>query len=75
MRAAPFMGTARFYMGAGAIISNEFALAVRLINEGPVDLSPVVTHTLPMSRAREAFEFASDRQRAMKVLLDFAQAA
>ena len=54
---------------------HEFALAVRLINEGRVDLSPVITHTLPMSRAREAFELASDRQRAMKVLIDFAQAA
>ena len=54
---------------------HEFALAVRLINEGRVDLSPVISHTLPMSRAREAFELASDRQRAMKVLIDFAQAA
>ena len=50
----------------------EFALAVRLINEGRVDLSPVITHTLPLARAREAFELASDRQRAMKVLIDFA---
>ena len=50
----------------------EFALAVRLINEGRVDLSPVVSHTFPMQQAREAFELASDRQRAMKVLIDFA---
>ena len=54
---------------------HEFALAVRLINEGRVDLSPVISHTLPMSRAREAFELASDRERAMKVLIDFRQAA
>jgi L-idonate 5-dehydrogenase len=51
----------------------EFALAVRLINEGRVDLSPVVSHTFPMTQALEAFELASDRQRAMKVLIDFAQ--
>ena len=50
---------------------SEFALAVRLINEGRVDLSPVVTHRFPMSQAREAFEMASDRQQAMKVLIDF----
>lgn len=50
----------------------EFALAVRLINEGRVDLSPVVTHTFPMLQARAAFELASDRQKAMKVLIDFA---
>ena len=54
---------------------HEFALAVRLINEGRVDLSPVISHTLPMSRAREAFELASDRQQAMKVLIDFAPGA
>jgi len=52
----------------------EFALAVRLINEGRVDLSPVVTHTFPMLKAREAFELASDRKQAMKVLIDFADA-
>jgi L-idonate 5-dehydrogenase len=50
----------------------EFALAVRLINEGRVDLSPVVTHTFPMLQARAAFELASDRRKAMKVLIDFA---
>ncbi len=52
----------------------EFALAVRLINEGRVDLSPVITHSFPMTQAREAFELASDRKRAMKVLIDFADA-
>ncbi|ADU36482.1 L-idonate 5-dehydrogenase [Variovorax paradoxus] len=50
----------------------EFALAVRLINEGRIDLSPVVSHTFPMLKAREAFELASDRKQAMKVLIDFA---
>jgi L-idonate 5-dehydrogenase len=50
----------------------EFALAVRLINEGRVDLSPVVTHTFPMLQARAAFELASDRRKATKVLIDFA---
>jgi L-idonate 5-dehydrogenase len=52
----------------------EFAQAVQLINDGRVDLAPVITHALPMTRAREAFELASDRTRAMKVQLDFAQA-
>jgi L-idonate 5-dehydrogenase len=52
----------------------EFALAVRLINEGRVDMRPMITGAYPLSRAREAFELASDRKRAMKVLLDFADA-
>jgi L-idonate 5-dehydrogenase len=51
----------------------EFALAVKLINEGRVNLKPVITCSFPMSRAREAFDLASDRKRAMKVLIDFAK--
>jgi L-idonate 5-dehydrogenase len=50
----------------------EFALAVRLINEGRIDMQPMITGSFPLARAQEAFELASDRQRAMKVLLDFA---
>lgn len=53
----------------------EFALAVRLINEGRVDMQPMITGAFPMQRAREAFELASDRKRAMKVLLAFDAAA
>jgi L-idonate 5-dehydrogenase len=49
----------------------EFALAVRLINDGRVDLTPVVTHSFPMRQARQAFEVAGDRRQAMKVLIDF----
>lgn len=52
----------------------EFALAVRLINEGRIDMRPMITGAFPLDRAREAFELASDRKRAMKVLLDFAGA-
>lgn len=51
---------------------DEFALAVRLINEGRADLRPLLSGIVPLSRAREGFELASDRRRAMKVLLDFA---
>lgn len=54
----------------------EFGLAVQLINEGRVDLSPLVTQTFPVAEAEQAFRLASDRERAMKVLLEFeAQAA
>jgi L-idonate 5-dehydrogenase len=49
----------------------EFALAVQLINEGRVNLEPMISARFPLARAREAFELAGDRRRAMKVLLDF----
>jgi L-idonate 5-dehydrogenase len=53
----------------------EFAVAVKILNERRMDFSPVVTQTFPMSEAVRAFQLAGDRQRAMKVLLDFAQPA
>ena len=51
----------------------EFKLAVQLINQGRVDLAPLITRAFPMTEAREAFELASDRRRAMKVLIDFSE--
>jgi L-idonate 5-dehydrogenase len=51
----------------------EFVLAVRLINEGRVNLKPMITRSFPLAQSREAFELASDRKRAMKVLIDFAE--
>jgi L-idonate 5-dehydrogenase len=52
----------------------EFALAVKLINDRRVDLSPVITRAFPMRDAVSAFELAGDRKRAMKVLLNFSGA-
>jgi L-idonate 5-dehydrogenase len=51
----------------------EFAQAVGLINEGRVNLAPLVTHTFQMTQAREAFELAGDRTQSMKVQIDFSQ--
>jgi L-idonate 5-dehydrogenase len=42
-----------------------------LIAKAAIDLSPLVTHTLPLTRAEEAFRLASDRARSMKVQLAF----
>jgi len=53
----------------------EFALAVQLINAGRIDLRPAITRVFPMRDANLAFELAGDRQRAMKVLIDFADEA
>ncbi|HET9977671.1 MAG TPA: L-idonate 5-dehydrogenase [Burkholderiaceae bacterium] len=49
----------------------EFATAVALINQGLVDLKPLVSATLPYRDASRAFALAADRTRAMKVLLSF----
>ncbi|MDT1061404.1 L-idonate 5-dehydrogenase [Paracoccus sp. CPCC 101403] len=50
----------------------EFAEAVRLIGSRAIDLRPIISHSLPLERAREAFELASDRSIACKVQLTFA---
>jgi L-idonate 5-dehydrogenase len=50
----------------------EFALAVQIINQRRIDFTPVITRTFAMQQANEAFALASDRKRAMKVLIDFA---
>jgi L-idonate 5-dehydrogenase len=50
----------------------EFALAVDLIGSRRVDISPLLSNTLPFTEARRAFELAGDKSRSMKVQLDFA---
>jgi L-idonate 5-dehydrogenase len=54
-------GTFRFW--------EEFDWAVDYIARGRVNVRPLITEQLPLSRAVEAFDLASDRTRAMKVQL------
>jgi L-idonate 5-dehydrogenase len=56
-------GTFRFH--------SEFALAVALIGGELVDVMPLLTATMPLSEANEAFALAADRRKAMKVQLAF----
>jgi L-idonate 5-dehydrogenase len=49
----------------------EFGVAVNLINQGLVDLKPLISATLPYRDAGRAFRLAADRSQAMKVLLSF----
>ena len=49
----------------------EFGVAVRLINQGLVDLKPLVSATLSYRDAGRAFALAADRSQSMKVLLSF----
>jgi L-idonate 5-dehydrogenase len=49
----------------------EFGWAAELISSGAVDLSPLITSTISVERADEAFKMAGDRTQSMKVQLDF----
>ena len=47
----------------------EYAQAVDLIVRGEIDVAPLITASLPLDRAPEAFELAADRSRSVKVVL------
>ena len=49
----------------------EFAEAVDAINSGRIDVMPLLTDRFPVRDAVAAFTAAGDRQRSMKVQLDF----
>lgn len=49
----------------------EFDWAVALIGSGQIDLAPLLTASIPVDRAVEAFDLAADKSRAMKVQLAF----
>ena len=53
--------------------NGEYALAAALIRAGRVDVKPILTATLPMDRAAEAFNLVRDRTTQMKVQLSFAE--
>lgn len=50
----------------------EFEEAVRLIGSRAIDVRPIISHSLPLEQAREAFDLASDRSIACKVQITFA---
>lgn len=49
----------------------EFAQAVAMINEGQLNLAPLLSATFGFREANKAFDLAADRTRSMKVQLDF----
>ena len=49
----------------------EFATGVSLMQKGLIDVKPLITHSLPLEDAVQAFELASDRSTAMKTHLVF----
>ena len=58
-----FKGSFRFHA--------EFFSAIDLMSNGRLDVTPLVTHTLPLVDAVKAFELASDRTQALKIQIEF----
>ena len=49
----------------------EFNDAVSLMQSGAIDVKPLVSHTVPLDDAEQAFAFANDRSQAMKTQIIF----
>jgi L-idonate 5-dehydrogenase len=58
-----FKGSFRFH--------DEFFTAVRLMQTGQIDVTPLITHTYPLGDAIAGFEMASDRTQAIKTQIGF----
>jgi len=51
----------------------EFGTGVGLMQKGLIDVTPLITQTVPMVDAEAAFQLASDRNRAMKAQILFSE--
>lgn len=49
----------------------EFGLAVKLMQDGLIDVKPLITQTLPLADALRAFDIASDKTQSMKTQIAF----
>ncbi len=52
----------------------ESATGIALMQKGLMDVKPLITQTVPLSDAEQAFKLASDRSQAMKAQIQFAEA-
>lgn len=50
---------------------SEFATAMSLMQKGLINVKPLITHTVGLDEARQGFDLANDRSRAMKVQIAF----
>ena len=62
-REIDFVGAFRF--------AGEFRIAVDWLVRGLVDVAPLLSAQMPMTRLYDAFALAADRRRAIKVHLHF----
>ncbi|MCE9664883.1 L-idonate 5-dehydrogenase [Halomonas sp. M5N1S17] len=49
----------------------EFATGVELMQKGLIDVKPLISQSLPVDQAVQAFELAGDRQQTIKMQLSF----
>ncbi len=52
-------------------VQNDYPMAIDMITQGRIDVTPMITHELPLLEAQRAFEMARDKtEKAVKILLN-----
>lgn len=66
-----FVKNLTIHNSIGPSFERDFPLAMQWIAEGRIDVSPIITHRMPIREIQEAFDtFAERRDGALKVFLD-----
>lgn len=56
----------------GPDVLNDFPLAMDMISQGRIDVSPIITHHLPFTEAQKGFELALHKKNeSVKIVLDY----
>ena len=67
-----FQKNLRFIGSVGPDAPNDFPLAMDMIAQGRLDVSPIITHHLPFTEAQFGFEMALNRKdEAVKIVFDY----
>ena len=67
-----FRKNLRFIGSVGPDIQNDFPLAIDMIAQGRIDVSPIITHHLPFTEAQKGFEMALHKKNeAIKIVFDY----
>ena len=56
-------------LGSWGFVGHEYVQAVEMMQSGRVDRKPLVTHTFPLDKAKEAFETQLQYEEAIKIVL------
>ncbi len=67
-----FKKNIQFIGSVGPDVQNDFPLAMDMIAQGRIDVSPIITHHLPFTEVQKGFEMALHKKNeTIKIVLDY----
>ena len=67
-----FKKNVRFIASVGPDVQKDYPLAMDMISQGRIDVSPIITHHLPFTEAQRAFELSLyKKDGAIKIALEY----